>query len=150
MPESRKRSLKKKVDFNKRVTIKDLLEETGIKDMGRNLTTEYVISLADTSLNKKSMDAFLDYLEDDHIINVFQKVSAKKFLELLSLFESERFQRIYEWADECLMSDSIADFKKYCEELGYNWETRSISRKKFEELLKSKETHDLEKDGLLS
>ena len=144
---AKERLLESKVDFNKEVSIKDLLQETRIKDMGRNLTTERVINLAYASfLNEEIMDAFLDYLEDDHIIEVRKPVSIEKFLELLSLFESERFQTIHDRAEECLMSREFSDFKKYCEKLGYSWETKSISRKKFEELLKSMEAADLEED----
>lgn len=152
LSERQKYLLRTKVDFNKRVSIKDLLEETGIKNRGRNLTIEPVINLAYESLNEKGMDMFIDYLEENHIIDVFKKVSIEKFLELLSWFEEERPQTINDRALECLKFDESEKLRIYCQnaEEGYNWDETIMTRKGFEELLELKKAHDLEKDSLLS
>ncbi len=139
-----------KVDFNKRVSIKDLLREIELEDEGWRLWTTTLIILADESLNKNYFPAFQDYVNENDI-RMSRWVSVEDFLEILSWFERERLQTIQDRAEECLMTREFDNLKDYCDHHrgSYNREEKIMSRKKFEELLELAKKWKLEKEGLL-
>ena len=147
LPESWKRSLKKKVKFSKKLSIFDLFKVVNDVNANINLGKKPLIYLAEQCLNKEYMDMFLDYIEEDKDPQTFKSISVEKFLKLLSSFEEERFQTIHDRADESLKSDDLDILKAYCDNHRdkYNREEQIMSRKKFKELCKLAEEWNLER-----
>ena len=144
-----KNYLKSKLDFSRKVSIKNLLNEIWKIDEWRNsgnapITHAPTMHFAEKTLNEEYMDAFLDYLEEKNIRVSSVCVSIERFLELLSSFEQEGIKRLREWAEECLISDDYDEFIEYCK----NERCKSnhfISNKKFDKL---KDGFDREKESL--
>ena len=116
LPEEYNSSLKAKgVDFNKRVSIKDLLNEIELEDEELNLRKALII-LADEFLNKSYHEIFEDYLSYGKGIQVSSEieVSIKEFLELLSWFDKENIQTLSDWAGDGLMHEAYNKFEIYC------------------------------------
>ena len=85
--------LKKKVDLNEEVSIKELLEK--IRDIWWYLACERMVNLADYSLVTEYMDKFLDYCDDNGCTH--KMVSINYFLEMLSSFEKSMVKKGKSW-----------------------------------------------------
>ena len=151
LPEKYKSSLKARgVDFNKRISIKELLNEIELEDEELNLRKALII-LADESLNKSYYTIFEDYLTYGKGIQISseKEISIKEFLELLSWFDKENIQTLSDWAGDGLMHDDCSKFEIYCRSKWRNF-SDFVCDSTYRGLLKDFQQEEKEKNNFYS